>query len=66
MIFRESETIELKEIATVDIQRGTNQTIFKDCREFTGLLMQQINEVYEFIDFRNQTCATIEKLLRKF
>lgn len=26
--------------------------------------MRQTNEVYEFIDFRNQTRATIEKLLR--
>lgn len=26
--------------------------------------MQQMNEVYDFIDFRNQTRATIEKLLR--
>jgi len=26
--------------------------------------MQQMNEIYEFIDFRNQTRATIEKLLR--
>lgn len=25
---------------------------------------QQMNEVYDFIDFRNQTRATIEKLLR--
>ncbi len=26
--------------------------------------MQQMNEVYDFIDFRNQTRATIEKLYR--
>ncbi len=44
--------------------QGTDQTIFKDRREFTGSLMQQMNEVYDFIDFRNQTRATIEKLLR--
>lgn len=48
----------------VAVFQGTNQTIFKDRREFTGSLMQQMNEVYEFIDFRNQTRATIEKLLR--
>lgn len=40
------------------------KTIFKDRREFTGSLMQQMNEVYDFIDFRNQTRATIEKLYR--
>ena len=26
--------------------------------------MQQMNEIYDFIDFRNQTYATIEKLYR--
>lgn len=44
--------------------QGTDQTVFKDRREFTGSLMQQMNDVYEFIDFRNQTHATIEGLLR--
>lgn len=44
--------------------QGTDQTVFKDRREFTGSLMQQMNEIYDFIDFRNQTHATIEKLLR--
>lgn len=44
--------------------QGTDQTVFKDRREFTGSLMQQMNEVYEFIDFRNQIHSTIEKLYR--
>ncbi len=44
--------------------QGTDQTIFKDRREFTGSLMQQMNEIYEFIDFRNQVHSTIEKLYR--
>lgn len=44
--------------------QGTDQSVFKDRREFTGSLMRQMNEVYEFIDFRNQTRATINKLLR--
>lgn len=48
----------------VAVFQGTDQTIFKDRREFSGSLMQQMNEVYDFIDFRNQTRATIEKLLR--
>lgn len=48
----------------VAVFQGTDQAIFKDRREFTGSLMQQMNEVYDFIDFRNQTRATIEKLLR--
>ena len=44
--------------------QGKDQTVFKDRREFTGSLLQQMNEVYDFIDFRNQTYATIKKLLR--
>ena len=48
----------------VAVFQGTDQTIFKDRREFSGSLMQQMNEIYDFIDFRNQTRATIERLLR--
>lgn len=48
----------------VAVFQGNDQTVFKDRREFTGSLMQQMNEVYDFIDFRNQTKATIERLLR--
>jgi len=44
--------------------QGVDQMVFKDRREFTGSLMQQMNEVYNFIDFHNQTRATIERLLR--
>ena len=44
--------------------QGTDQTIFKDRREFSGSLLRQLNEVYDFIDFRNQTRATFEKLWR--
>lgn len=44
--------------------QGTDQSVFRDRREFTGSLMRQMNEVYEFIDFRNQTRGTINKLLR--
>lgn len=43
---------------------GTNQNVFKDRREFSGSLMQQLNEVYDYIDFHNQTHATFRKLLR--
>lgn len=43
---------------------GTDQNIFKDRREFSGSLMQQLNEVYDYIDFHNQTHATFQKLLR--
>lgn len=48
----------------IAVFQGTDQTIFKDRREFTGSLMQQMNDIYDFIDFRNQIHATIEKLYR--
>lgn len=44
--------------------QGTDQTVFKDRHEFSGSLLKQMNDVYEYIDFRNQTRATIEKLIR--
>ncbi len=43
---------------------GTNQNQFKDRKEFTGSLFRQMDEVYDFIDFRNQTHSTYEKLRR--
>lgn len=43
---------------------GINQNVFKDRRKFSGSLMQQLNDVYDYIDFHNQTHATFRKLLR--
>jgi len=43
---------------------GTNQNQFKDRKEFTGSLFQQMNDVYDFIDFRNQTHSSFDKLRR--
>lgn len=48
----------------VAVFEGNNQNNFKDRREFSGSLLQQLNEVYDFIDFHNQTYATFQKLLR--
>lgn len=48
----------------VAVFQGKDQTVFKDRREFSGALMKQMNDVYDYIDFHNQTHATIEKLLR--
>lgn len=44
--------------------QDTDQNIFKDRHEFTGSLMQQLNDVYSYIDLRNQTRATFDKLQR--
>ncbi len=49
----------------VAVFQGKDQTIFKDRREFSGSLMKQMNDVYEFIDFRNQIHSTIDKLMRR-
>ena len=43
---------------------GTTQNQFKDRKEFSGSLFQQMDEVYDYIDFRNQTHSTFQKLYR--
>ena len=48
----------------VAVFEGTDQSVFKDRHEFTGSLMQQLNDVYGYIDMNNQTRATFDKLLR--
>lgn len=48
----------------VAVFEGTDQNNFKDRHEFSGSLLKQLNDVYEFVDFRNSTHATFSKLLR--
>lgn len=48
----------------VAVFQGSNQNIFKDRREFTGSLFTQMNDVYDFIDYHNQTYSTINRLNR--
>lgn len=48
----------------VAVFQETDQSIFKDRHEFSGSLMQQLNDVYSYIDLRNQTRATFDKLRR--
>ena len=48
----------------VAVFEGTDQSIFKDRREFAGSLMKQMNEVYQYIDLSNRTRSTFDKLLR--
>ena len=43
---------------------GTDQSTFRDRREFSGSLLKQMNNIYEFIDRRNQVHSTFDKLLR--
>ena len=48
----------------VAVFEGNTQNIFKDRREFSGSLMQQLQDVYDYIDFHNQVHASFHKLLR--
>ena len=41
---------------------GTDQSVFRDRKEFAGSLLKQLNDVYEFIDRRNQVHSTFDKL----
>lgn len=48
----------------VAVFEGTDQNVFKNRREFSGSLMQQLNDVYDYIDIYNQIHSTFDKLLR--
>lgn len=43
---------------------GTTKSIFKDRREFSGSLLRQMNEAYNYIDLYNKTRAEFSKLRR--
>ena len=43
---------------------GTEKAVFKDRREFSGSLLKQLNEIYEFIDRYNRNRSEIEGLRR--
>ena len=48
----------------VAVFQGTDQSIFKDRREFSGSILRQLNDVYSYIDLSNPTRSTFEGLLR--
>lgn len=48
----------------VAVFEGIDQTNFKDRREFTGSLLQQLNDVYEFVDVHNPIQSRFEGLQR--
>lgn len=43
---------------------GSDKTVFQDRREFTGSLFQQMEEMYSYLNLRNQTRSTFEGLYR--
>ena len=46
------------------IFQGTDKLVFKDRKEFSGSLFEQLEDVYKTIDFYNGTKATFHDLLR--
>lgn len=48
----------------IAVFQGTDQSILKDRKECSGSLIQQMYDIYDSIDFRNQTMATFEGLYR--
>ena len=48
----------------VAVFNGIDQNYFQDRREFSGSLLKQLNDTYEFIEQHNQTRAKFDGLLR--
>ena len=48
----------------VAVFQGTTRAVFRDRREFTGSLLQQLYDAYAFIDNYNKTKATFQGLER--
>ena len=48
----------------VAVFQGTDGSIFRARREFSGSVLKQLNDVYEYIDGRNEVKATFSGLLR--
>lgn len=49
----------------VAVFQGADKAIFRERREFTGSLLKQLNDVYQFIDMYNKTKAVFFDLLRE-
>lgn len=48
----------------VAIFQGTDKELFRDRKEFTGSILKQLEDVYQFIDLINKTKATFSGLNR--
>lgn len=49
----------------IAVFEGRDKAVFKDRKEFSGSLLKQITEAFEYIDLINKTKATFEGLIRK-
>jgi ATP-dependent DNA helicase RecG len=43
---------------------GLEKEVFKDQREFSGSLLKQLREAYEYLDIHNRTHAEVKELIR--
>ena len=50
--------------AKVALFQGTDKELFRDRKEFTGSILKQLEDVYQFIDLVNKTKATFSGLNR--
>lgn len=48
----------------VALFQGTDNAVFRDRKEFTGSVLKQLEDVYQFIDLNNKTKATFSGLER--
>lgn len=48
----------------VALFQGTDKAVFRDRKEFTGSVLKQLEDVYQFIDLSNRTKATFSGLDR--
>ena len=48
----------------VALFQGTDKAVFRDRKEFTGSILKQLEEVYQFINLNNKTKATFSGLNR--
>jgi ATP-dependent DNA helicase RecG len=48
----------------VAVFQGTDKAVFRDRKEFTGSVLRQLEDVYQFIDLNNKTQATFSGLER--
>ena len=48
----------------VAVFQGNDGSVFRARREFTGSVLKQLNDVYEYVDGRNETKASFSGLLR--
>jgi len=47
------------------IFEGVDKEIFKDRREFSGSLLKQLNDIYEYLEIHNRTHAEVKGLIRQ-